>query len=278
MKNLKFKLMGKYMTRVFGAALAGFLLTACDGKAVNADNNINGVETALSSQTASRTKQLTRKLAYFNTVDINLPCDVYFTQGKTSEARIVGMADDVEKVKLSVDAKGLLSITGKRFSTGLFHGRGRKELKIYLTSTDLVGVNMMGVGDFKTLSPIDTDNLDVSMSGAGDIDFERPVICDNFSVVLRGAGDTDFKKVQAQKANIELYGTGDIDVRLVKVARTDISLKGTGDIDVDFSGCGAAACTLYGTGDIELKGTLRSLSHNKYGTGDIDLKELKVGR
>ena len=255
--------------------MAVFMLAACNGKAVSMDNNINGSKAAISSKAGDGVKTSSRKLSYFNTVDVNIQCDIYFTQGKTSTAKIVGMADDIEKVRLTVDQNGRLVITGKKFSTGLFDNRGRKELKIFLTSPDLIGVNMMGAGDFKTLTSIDTDNLDVAMSGAGDIDFERPVICDNFSVVLRGAGDADFKSVQSQKANIELYGTGDVDVRLIKVARTDISLKGTGDIDVDFSRCGTASCTLYGTGDIELKGTVHSITHNKYGTGDIDVKELK---
>lgn len=270
--------MRRDMAKAFIVALAAFMLTACNGGAANTGNNSNAFKADMASTGSKSNGKTTvvRKLGYFHSIDVSVPCDVYFTQGKTSRARIVGRAEDIEKLKFTTDASGRLSITGNRLSNNIFNFASCKELKIYLTSFDLVGVNMLGAGDFKTLSAIDTDNLTITMSGAGDIDFEKPVVCDNFSVALRGAGDAEFKSVEALNANVELFGTGDIDVKLRKVEHSDVSLKGTGDVKVSFDRCGAATCTLYGTGDIELKGSVRSIMHKKRGTGDIDMKELNV--
>ena len=266
------------MTKMFIVAVAAIMFTACDGCAVNTNNNSNAAENALETKASKKGMTVSRKLKYFNSINVNVPCDVYFTQGNASKARIVGTQEAISQLRFVVDRNGQLSISSKKTYNNLFSDCNTENLKIYLTSVDLIALNLMGAGDFKTLTPIDTDNLNVTMSGAGDIDFEKPVICDNFSVVLRGAGDIDFKSVETRKASVELYGTGDIDVNLHKVASTDISVKGTGDVDVNFDRCGSASCSLYGTGDIELSGSLRSLSQKKYGTGSIDSEKLKIAR
>lgn len=266
------------MTKMFIVAVAAIMFTACDGCAVNTNNNSNAAENALETKASKKGMTVSRKLKYFNSINVNVPCDVYFTQGNASKARIVGTQEAISQLRFVVDRNGQLSISSKKTYNNLFSDCNTENLKIYLTSVDLIALNLMGAGDFKTLTPIDTDNLNVTMSGAGDIDFEKPVICDNFSVVLRGAGDIDFKSVETRKASVELYGTGDIDVNLHKVASTDISVKGTGDVDVNFDRCGSASCSLYGTGDIELSGSLRSFSQKKYGTGSIDSEKLKIAR
>ena len=254
------------MTKFLIAALSIFMFAACNGSKAHA------------SDAANSAKTVTRSLRYYNTINVNVPCDVYFTQGNASKVKIVGQPDDIRQLQISIDARGRMTISCKRSGDNFFRGCQFKDLKIYLTSSDLIALNMMGAGDFKTLSSLDTDNLNINMSGAGDIDFEKPVICDNFNFVLRGIGDAEFKSVEAKRANVELYGKGDIDVNLRKVARTDISLKGTGEVDVDLYRCGSLNCTLYGMGDIELEGSVRSFTQKKYGKGSIKCYKLKVAK
>lgn len=270
--------MKKIFADMLLALAAVTLLPSCADNGSKVANTIDAANVQTTQKSGGKVKTVTHNLAYFNALDINARCDIYFTQGKKQAVRIEGNAKDVDDVKVYVDKDNRLKVTSKKGNNlGLFGQANRRDLKIYITSVDLVAVNIMGQGDFKVLSPLDTNNLDVYLSGTGDVDFDKRVVCDNISVQLRGAGDVDFENVTAQKASIELYGTGDIDINLHKVAHTDISVKGTGDIDADFDNCGSAACTLYGTGDIKLKGRLRSLSHKKYGTGNIDTDELHVG-
>ena len=179
---------------MFMIAVAAILFVACDGRAVGTNNNSNAAENALETKASKKGMTVLRKLNYFNSINVNVPCDVYFTQGNASKARIVGTQEAISKLEFVVDRNGQLSISSKKSCNNFFSDCNTENLKIYLTSIDLIALNLMGAGDFKTLTPIDTDNLSVAMSGAGDIDFEKPVICDNFSVVLRGAGDIDFKR------------------------------------------------------------------------------------
>lgn len=255
-------------------------LQSCAANGSKAANAIGDANEQTTANGRDKVKTVEHKLAYFNTLDVNVTCDVYFTQGNKQSVRIVGSAKDVDAIKVSVDKDNRLKVTSRKSNIndiGFFGRSKRQELKIYITSADLIAVNLLGQSDFKVLSTLDTDNLDISLSGMGDMDFDKRVVCDNLNIQLRGAGDVEFDNVTAQKATVEIYGTGDIDMHLHKVANTDITVKGTGDIDAHFDNCGAAACTLYGTGDIKLKGSLRSLSQKKYGTGSIDTDDLRVG-
>lgn len=255
------------MSIAVAIAFMGFCLVSCAGNAVNYNNKKVRGETVKQS-----------KLEYFKAVDATGPFDVYFTQCDHSYIRIVSDEandKDVENVKARI-VDGVLCISAKGGDFNVFKRNKSKEIKIYVGSPDLVGVNMKGSGDFVMLNALDTDTLRVSQSGVGDMEFSKPLVCDRLEVNVRGTGDAKLEHVTSASASFELYGVGDIEAGLTNSAHTDVLLKGTGDVDINFTNCGTASATLYGVGDIELKGTLRSLAKKKYGTGDIDCSELHV--
>lgn len=248
-------------------AFMGFCLVSCAGNAVNFNNKKVRGETV---------KQ--NKLEYFKAVDATGPFDVYFTQCDHSYIRMVSNEAndaDLENIKAKI-VDGVLHISTKGGDFNVFKRNKSKEIKIYVGSPDLVGVNMTGTGDFVVLNALDTDTLRVSLSGVGDVEFDKPVVCDRLEVNVRGTGDAKLERVTSASASFELYGVGEIEADLKNSAHTDVLLKGTGSMDINFINCGTASATLYGVGDIELKGSLRSLTKKKYGTGDIDCSELHV--
>ena len=264
--------MEKSVKRTFAAILAavvvlvGTCLASCAGSVVNNNKKVRG-ETVKQS-----------RLEYFKAVVSTGVYDVYFTQCDHSYIRIVSSEAndaDVENIKASV-VDGVLRISAKGGDFNVFKRNKSKEIKIYIGSPDLVGVNMAGSGDFVVLNALDTDTLRVSQSGVGDMKFDKPLVCDRLELNARGTGDAELKQATAASAAFELYGVGDIEANLANAAHTDVLLKGTGDVDINFTNCGTASATLYGVGDIELKGSLRSLTKKKYGTGDIDCSELHV--
>lgn len=216
-----------------------------------------------------------RNVGYFNTIVMDGICDVYFTQGDKPSMRIVATAEDLKRLSVGVQGEKLY-LKEKKYARDVFGSKGKKDIKVYLTSPDLIGITLNGVGDFKAETAIDTDTLRVEMKGAGDIDFPHNLVCDYLDVSLRGAGDMDYEDVKAAKASLVLYGAGDISAKIEGARFLDTDLKGCGNMDLDLKKCGKVRCSILGVGDVTLKGNARLLDKTVRGTGNIDTSNLKV--
>lgn len=203
---------------------------------------------------------------YFDKITVNIPCDVYFTQGDTTSVMIVGQQETVNKVDID-NRDGGLNIGGKH-SLGILDFFGNGKLAIHITSPDLVGVVLNGSGDFTARGNIDSDTLEIGVYGSGDMNFDN-VICDKMTTTLRGTGNITVGRLECASSSIDLAGTGDITVNHRYVEATDVNLRGTGDVDVNFDNCGSATCNIYGVGDITVTGSLKFFEHHVRGTGDI---------
>ena len=209
----------------------------------------------------------------FERIRIDVPCDIHYTQGDTTKVRIVAsknqlvskydvtvwgikhskkvyLKDFIDQIDVTSDG-GWLHISKKKRS----NWKGKNWLSVYITSPDLIEVDMHGVGSFKAEGDLDTDTLRLRLKGTGDMDFQN-IICDRIEAHLEGVGNMDLHQLQTQHA--------------------EISLKGVGDLDAHFVKSGSVVCTLKGVGDIDLSGEVRSLQKRKKGTGKIDVSNLKI--
>ena len=216
-----------------------------------------------------------KKTPEFIKIRAKAPCDVHYTQGDRLEVRLVGERRAIDAIALSVD-KGTL-IIGTTGKYKLTHMNADFDCDIYVTSPDLVDVELAGVGDFIASGHIDTDKLTIDLRGVGDLKM-ADIICDRADISQRGTGDIDINKLQAQVAVVEHTGIGDVEVGLFRVGETRLGLKGVGDIDARFTQCGRVECDLKGVGSVSLEGDVRSLRQSNKGVGDIDTDELRVGR
>lgn len=179
-------------------------------------------------------------------------CDVRFVQADSVSVRVEGDEMLVSKVKISNNGS-TLDITTPDHQNFSFMKK-RMSPTIYITAPDLIGVELLGMGDFTVTGKLDTDTLNVMLRGMGDITMDQ-VVCDKIDVKLIGMGDYEIKSLTAQ--------------------RSKLLLRGMGDMNINFENSGYADCSLVGMGDITLNGTLRQLTQNKRGTGDIDTSGLK---
>ena len=193
-------------------------------------------------------------LRSFERIRIDAVCDVHYRQGDTTKVKIVASDPEVmEKTKITVD-DGCLDIRSK--GRGWSNWKKKRTVSVYITSPDLIEVDMHGVGSFKAEGNLDTDTLRLRLKGTGDMDFQN-IICDRIEAHLEGVGDMDLHQLQTQHA--------------------EISLKGVGDLDAHFVNSGSVNCSLKGVGDIDLSGEVKSLQKRKQGTGKIDDSDLKIG-
>ncbi|MBR6445387.1 MAG: DUF2807 domain-containing protein [Prevotella sp.] len=189
----------------------------------------------------------------FERIRIDAICDVHYTQGETAKVKIVASDSEVMKKIDVMVLNGCLDIRSK--GKGWSNWRKKRTVSVYVTSPDLIEVDMHGVGSFKAEGNLDTDTLRLRLKGTGDMDFQN-IICDRIEAHLEGVGNMDLHQLQTQHA--------------------EISLKGVGDLDAHFVKSGSVVCTLRGVGDIDLSGEVKSLQKRKQGTGKIDISNLKI--
>ena len=217
----------------------------------------------------------TRKLGSFEKIEINGSPKVVYTQGKTVSVKVVGKRESVDNIEtavsnntLYVKNKGKMGIVNFTF--------GDDEAVVYVTTPDLIGIQLNGSGDFISKQRIDTDRINVVLRGSGDIDV-KDIICDACNISLTGSGDLDIDRLEARDVDASLIGSGDLDIALLKVIGTRLSLKGSGDVKASFAeGCHSVSCILNGSGDITLSGKVKHLSKQKRGSGDIHVNKLTI--
>ncbi len=205
-----------------------------------------------------------RSLKGFERILLQGSPDIKYTQGKTWSVRVKAPKSVLKNVVTRVEKNCLVvSLKESRWFSLKDH-----DVTVYVTSPDLIGVEVQGSGDFESRSHVDTDNLDLSVRGSGDIKFSD-IICDRMKSSVVGSGDIDIKKVTAQQSEIGLVGSGDIKIRQHRVKKTQIELKGSGDVNVYFDHCQEVNCRLVGSGDITLSGAVTKLNQSSVGSGDI---------
>lgn len=211
------------------------------------------------TQKSSRSQQATvrrvtsvRHAKPFEKISMQGVCDVKFVQGKTFSVKVVGPENLVKDVETIFTGSTLVVKNKNRLS------KHNKHLpKVCVTSPDLTGVRLDGVGDFEIDGLLDTDVITIDGNGVGDIDLKR-VVCDEFRV--------------------RLTGTGDVEVGSLTAKHSDIRVDGVGNVEIDFKNSGSAECRLNGIGNIELGGTLKTLQKHVSGMGKLDTKDLRLGR
>lgn len=249
-------------------ALFAMLLTSCD------------IHLSTTKTRTEPTVTVTRAVDDFVRINLLGSTSVYYTQGDSLTVNVDAPANLIDyvvtevvdsclTVRMSDDARSILTQIAQSAL------RDVDDIKVYVTSPDLVEVSLLGSGDFKCDSHLDTDNLRLTLRGSGEMHF-ADIICDHLVTSAVGSGDIDIDKVVAQTSSVELVGSGDVKVNHENVERTDIMLKGSGDVDASFVNCGAVSGDLRGSGDIKLLGNVHAMNKKTLGSGDFDTSGLII--
>lgn len=184
--------------------------------------------------------------------------DVIYTQGSKHSVKIIGTAEDVERVKVKVK-NGKLSFepetsTRKVGNVTITTTSFKDDVKIKVTSPKLCSVNIIGSGDFTANGTVKTDKLNLDIAGSGDI---------------------NIKKVAADKLTANVAGSGEIDIENVsECGNITFSVAGSGEIEAYLNNCKNMRCSVAGSGEIKLKGKVTNYYSSVVGTGEIDRREL----
>lgn len=214
----------------------------------------------------------TRKIRGFKQIQVCGSPSVVYTQGKDYEVRVkvINKEGAFDAVKTELEGDRLV-VSLKNLGVNFFNFGGGDQCTVFVTSPDLIGVEVSGSGDFKSTKTIDTDNISLEVRGSGDISIEGLLICDNARMMVTGSGDIGVENLEAFTSDITLIGSGDLEVKQRKVKNTRVQLTGSGDIEIDCDNCGTIYSQLTGSGDISISGTVKTLNKSKAGSGDYNI-------
>lgn len=221
----------------------------------------------------------------FKAIDVNVVADVYYTQNdgdkhdvKLDFSAIQSDRDREllkEKVKVVYCDGGVeIGLTDNvKNMKGMAEG---KRLKIYITSPDLVKVDMEGVGSFNG-GDINSDQLELDNEGVGSMHF-KSILANKINITNEGVGSVTVDKVTGDDFSIDNEGVGKVNIGFFKGGKLDIDNEGVGKVSAKVD-CLSVKAALEGVGGITLSGKTQFYKKEKDGVGhfsDDDLKYDKV--
>jgi|GEM_PF-141923 len=185
------------------AALAMMMITACGVCACsfNGAGDING--------NMKYSKEDLNPKA-FKAISVDVVADVYYTQnnGDQHEVRLdfsnikdERLAQEMkEKVKVAYRDGGVeIGLAGR--ISGANNMNEGKRLKVYITSPDLVKIDLEGVGSFHS-DAINTDRLDIDNEGVGAI-YLKKLLANVVTIDNEGVGSVSITHMTGDKLDID---------------------------------------------------------------------------
>ena len=165
-----------------------------------------------------RGAETTRELTWTggDTLDVDMPADVQYTQGPVAKVTVSGPARAVNDVEIE---GGHLTWNGRH------HRMHFGDLHVVVTAPAVTHFELSGSGEL-TIADYKQDALDVRISGNGDVKATGETGALKLS--MSGSGDADLSGLKAKSADVDISGSGDVKVAPIESARVDVS--GSGDV------------------------------------------------
>lgn len=228
-----------FMKKLLAFILLALLVSSCFKK-IRSNNNLRPLPSA--------NKEV--GVNYFSAISVAGSVDVYYEQGTRNYVKFVGPESLLKYYGVEVK-ENTLCIAPRGNGLNVF--KDDQDVKIIVSSTDLIEVAIAGSGEFHSNKHLDTDRLRLKVAGSGDIDM-MDVICDDITC--------------------DIAGSGDIKVRQVTTGNAQVSIAGSGDIAMNFLECASVKVKIAGSGDVKLKGKADKFDMKVAGSGKVDTSEL----
>ena len=158
----------------------------------------------------------TRDFAWSGTdsLDLNAPADLEFTQGPTTRITVTGPKDALDRLTIH---------DGHIDLDGVWVDRG--PLKIVMTAPNITRFEANGSQSISILN-YDQDQLKLQVSGSGDITAKGKA--NHTSLEIAGSGDADLGGLTGDQVKVDISGSGGATIAPTKEA--DIQVSGSGDV------------------------------------------------
>lgn len=183
------------------------------------------------STSVNRGKLTTKtvRTAPFHSIAMYGGVDVHYVQDSVQYVKVTAPAEVMKRFMVYA-TDSMLIIQPKDNGWRIFKG-GSGDIDVYVSSPDLIEVQIAGSGDFEAPGHVDTDNMDLSVAGSGTVEFGS-LICNTVSVTVAGSGNIDLKKLTTGKARFSISGSGDIECDRADIYSLESAIAGSGSINV----------------------------------------------
>jgi hypothetical protein len=164
--------------------------------------------------------EATRDLAWTggDTLEIDVPADVHYTQGPDAKVTVSGPAREVALVELD---GGRLTWRSSHHHSHWSFGA----LDVTITAPNVSRFELSGSGNL-TIADYKQDKLEVRVSGNGDVDASGETSA--LTLDVSGSGDADLSRLKAKSAEVDINGSGD--AKLAPADSAKVNISGSGDV------------------------------------------------
>ncbi len=227
-----------YLKAILLALIFGvFTLSGCF---ININDDDGGLFNCVDGDGPWETRTL--DIETFSGIKVDIPVDVYITQGDDFNVEVEGKEDIIDEMELDVH-NDIWEIETDRCV------RDIGNMKIYITMPDIKSLKISGSGKIIGENEFVVDDIELNISGSGDIDLLLDA--DDIDANISGSGEM-WMEGTADDLNFKISGSGDLNAFNLICNDVDIRISGTGDARVH------ALDTLYvnisGSGDVYYKG------------------------
>jgi len=220
--------MTRYLLPIFVALALIIFGTSCvDNDCIQADRD---------------TVTQTLDISDFDRIFMDLPADVFLTQGTEFEVRVEGPANIIEALNRDVNANRWdITIDGCV--------RNLETMNIFITMPELKEINMDGSGNFSNDGTFEVDELLIDLDGSGDVDLN--LLANDIDIKLDGSGDIDLEG-ETNTLRFDLDGSGDLAAFDLDAEDVFIRIDGSGGAEVFAST--SLEVRINGSGDVRYRG------------------------
>ena len=165
----------------------------------------------------------TRNVGHFTGVKVAEGVDVYLSKGDKESAKVEVYGTSIQNV--------ITEVSGSYLKIHMRDGnyRGRVEVKVFVTYTELNKLSASSAGNIYSQGPIRTSSLEVGSSSAGNIEIE--VDAGEMDISASSAGEIELKgKTRSLKADAS--SAGEIDAYDLDADNVDADASSAGSIKV----------------------------------------------
>lgn len=218
----------------------------------------------------------------FKKIDVEVVADVFYTQNNGDKCEVRLDFSDIKDEKMAQELKEKVKVLYRKDAVEIvLDGKVRgatklgsgNRLKIYITSPDIVVIDMSGVGVFHA-DTINTDTITIDNEGVGSINV-KSLLANKCDIDNEGVGSVKMENVKADRMTIDNEGVGSVKIAQFDGGKVYITNEGVGSVKMNVN-CDYVRATLEGVGGIHLSGVTHRLDEDKDGIGSVKKKDLQI--
>ncbi|XOV95298.1 MAG: head GIN domain-containing protein [Bacteroidota bacterium] len=226
-----------------------------------------------------------RQVDFFNAIHSSGSWDVFIKKGSSEKVVIEAESGPIEKIETEVEDNTLKIRIENGSWSDAFRGsftNNFKNVKIYVTFTELGEITGSGSGTIRLESPINSEDVMIRSSGSGNFYAESSIKAnDDMRIVNSGSSTIKFlaSVTAGDETEITNSGSGDIEFDSFYADELEINNSGSGNIEIEGGEINSQSIRLSGSGNMKMEDLKsKECEIRKSGSGNVYVSVTEILR